>query len=236
MALKITAHKNHLPTSTKPFVFRSGSSDIIEYREFLDIMAKGRTTLTKPDIAGVMELYSEELLKQLADGKTVKLNEGSYYVCASGCLNSLEESFRPDLDGGHQLRIHFRPDRAFETQLFKEIRISREEERDGSAPSIRTTLDADLGTMNSVLLGGVLKICGLRLRFAKENPLEGLFLIDTSGTETRCLRYFELRPSAVLAEVPNTLVAGPYTLALRSLEFGAHIREGRYEGLVIASN
>ena len=72
MALKIAVVKNHLPNKASPYFIRSGTSDVVEFDRFVEIMAEGRTTLSQTDIVAAMQLYKEELQKQLSEGKTVK--------------------------------------------------------------------------------------------------------------------------------------------------------------------
>ncbi len=95
MALKIAVLKNFLPNCPSPFMVRSDSSDVVEFERFIEIMAAGRTTLSKTDIMAAMQLYKEELQKQLVEGKTIKTPTSSFYLSAAGSMNSLDE--RPDL-------------------------------------------------------------------------------------------------------------------------------------------
>ena len=64
MALKIAVLKNFLKTSKSPYVVRSDSSEVVEYDQFVELMAGGRTALSKIEILGAMQLYKEELQKQ----------------------------------------------------------------------------------------------------------------------------------------------------------------------------
>jgi hypothetical protein len=54
MALKISVIKNPLPHCRKPFCVRSETTDIVEFDRFVDIMSKGRTTLSRTDILAAM--------------------------------------------------------------------------------------------------------------------------------------------------------------------------------------
>src|SRR5208283_6057091 len=103
------------PNSTSPFIVRSSSSDAIEFDRFVEIMASGRTTLSQTDILAAMQLYKEELQRQLIEGKTVKTPTGSFYMSARGSMSSLFEPFLPqDKTKNHAVRLHHRPERVFE--------------------------------------------------------------------------------------------------------------------------
>jgi hypothetical protein len=113
MSLLVVPLKNHLQTSSNPFYVHTTWSDTVEYDDLVDIMASGRTTLTKPDITGCLELFAEELMKLVADGKYVKTRIGSFYLCAMGKLDSADQAFTPrEGANSHDLRLRFRPDRS----------------------------------------------------------------------------------------------------------------------------
>ena len=50
MALKIAVLKNSLKTSKSPYVVRSDSSEVVEYDQFVELMAGGRTSLSQIEI------------------------------------------------------------------------------------------------------------------------------------------------------------------------------------------
>jgi hypothetical protein len=201
----------------------------------VDIMAKGRTTLTKTDIVAAMQLYGEELQKQLAEGRTVKTPAGSFYLCASGSLVSLDESFTPGLqDRNHALRIHYRPDREFEAAVRGGVRLVRGELLDIAAPQPRSFQSASSGSFDATKPGDILQIRGFRLKFDPKNLEEGVFFLSSSGTEARSSLYPQILPKTIFAGAPAGLAAGSYALAIRSLLGGKELREGRLEGLIVA--
>ena len=95
MALKIAVLKTFLPNCPSPYIVRSASSELVEFDRFVDFMAEGRTTLSRIDILAAMQLFKEELQKQLAEGKTVKTPIGSFYMSAAGSMGSLDEPYLP---------------------------------------------------------------------------------------------------------------------------------------------
>ena len=143
MALKIAVLKNFLKTCPSPFVVRSDSSDVVEYERFVEIMAAGRTALSQIEILGAMQLYKEELQKQLAEGKTVKTPTGSFYMSAAGSMESIDESYLPnDQTNNHAVRLHHKPDSAFENSILLGLKIVREERPNLAIPSLRAVLAA----------------------------------------------------------------------------------------------
>ena len=236
MALKISVIKNCLPTCTSPFIVRSGSSDVIEFARFVDLMAKGRTTLTKTDILAAMQLYKEELIRQLAEGKTVKTPTGSFYLCAAGSLGSIDEAFTPaDRTNNHEVRLHHRADRAFEDSALDGLKIVREERPDLSSPCLRSAQAAGEDDSSGLCAGALLRLKGTRLRFDPKEASQGVFFIAESGAQTRSPLYPMILPGTVLAGVPESLAPGSYAVALRAVVNGKDLRESRLEGLVLAS-
>ncbi len=95
MALTIRAMRNNLGTSESPYYALASWSDVVESEDFIDRMAKGRTTLSKTDIVAVFQLAREELVRLLAEGCYVKTPLGAALPIASGRFRSQKESFSP---------------------------------------------------------------------------------------------------------------------------------------------
>jgi hypothetical protein len=126
MALKIAVVKSYLPVCPSPYIVRSSSSDVVEYERLVDLMASGRTTLSKTDILAAMRLYKEEIQRQPAEGRTVKTPTGSFFLSTSGRMGPLDEPFLPGCkENGHGIRLHHRPDRDLERDILGEPREAR---------------------------------------------------------------------------------------------------------------
>jgi hypothetical protein len=187
MSLLVVPLKSTLATSPSPYHVHTEWSDTVEYEKLVDIMATGRTTLTKPDIAGCLQLFTEEIAKLVADGKYVKTTLGAFYLCASGNLDSPDQDFAPGKgDGSHALRLHFRPARDFEAELRAKAAVERGKNYDRRTPVIYKALSVKSEADMSSGAGDFLRIEGQRLKFDKANAAEGLFFVN--GTETSTQR------------------------------------------------
>jgi len=235
MALKIAVLKTFLPNCRCPYVVRSSSSDMVKFDSFIEIMAAGRTTLSQIDILAAMQLFKEELQRQLVEGKTVKTPIGSFYMSAAGSMASLDEPYLPkDLTNNHELRLHHRAERAFEESIADAIEISREERPNLSVPNLCAVLAA--GEVSGLIRpGGMVRIKGLRLRFDPLASDQGVFFVDAAGAETRSPFYPLILPGTVLASVPEALVPGAYAIVLRAAVNGRDVREARLEGVAISA-
>ena len=236
MALKIAVVKNYLPACPSPFIVRSESSDVIEFDKLVDIMAKSNTTLTRPDIFASMDLYKQVLVNQLAEGKAVKTPTGSFFLCASGSMETIDDSFLPRRrENNHDVRLHHRPDRDLENDIVSQLRIVKEERVNLGVPCLRTALAAGEPDSNSIRAGGIVAVRGLRLRFDPADQTQGLFFVDATGVEFRAPYYPLILPGTVMAGVPATLAAGVYSLALRAAVNGKDVREAALENVTITA-
>ena len=228
MSLSITSLKNHLPSSPASYLVRSSCTDLISYDELVDFMAKGRTTLTKPDIAGCVELFCEEIVRLVEDGKYVKTPLGGFFLCASGTLSKADDPFTPGAAGSdHGLRLHFRPERALSKEILAEARLGRSLLADRSAPFLLRARALRGDTEGRAKAGDFVRIEGKRLDFDASNESVGVFFLN--GKESRSEFYVSVRPGAVIAEVPPGLEAGSYCLAVRSMPNGRDVKEGKFE-------
>jgi hypothetical protein len=236
MSLKISIRKNTLPACPSPFIVRSDSSEMVEFDKFVAIMAQGRTTLSKTEILACMQLYMEELEKQLVEGRTVKTPTGSFFLCAAGSLESVDDAFLPrDPSSGHEVRLHHRPERSFEESILSRLEIVREEKVDLAVPRIMTVLTAGDDPLSALLPGGMIQVKGSRLRFDPKEARQGVFFIAQSGAEERSPFCPMIQPGVVLASLPASLPVGTYAVALRATVNGHDLREARFEGLIVGT-
>lgn len=234
MPLKITLRNNHLSACPKAFVIRSVLSATVDWEAFAEVMAKGRTALSKIEIIGAMQLFMEEISKLLADGKAVKTPVGLFYLCAGGSMDSPQEDFLPsDKSTNHDLRIHFRPEVGFEKQVAESAQLIRSDITDQAAPKVRSAFSSETSQLGITKAGDILNVYGYNLKFDRANEREGLFFVDGTGTETRATIYSQILPKTIAASVPAGLSPGSYSLAVRSLANGKTLREGRLEGLTV---
>ena len=214
---------------------RSGSSDVIEFDRFLEIMSKGRTTLSQTDLAAAMQLYKEELQKQLSEGKTVKTPTGSFYLSAGGSLDSVDEAYLPDVQtNNHEVRLHHKTEKDFEQSVLAELRIVREEGPDLSSPLV-LCVQAAGSADEAVKAGGIVSIRGRRLRFDSKEATQGVFFVGESGAEARSPFYPLIMPSSLMASVPESLAAGTYSIVVRAAVNGKDLRDAWFDGVVLSA-
>jgi len=239
MSLSIVVKKNAFPAAQNPYFVRSANSDLVDFEDFVAEMADGRTTLSQRDIIAAIQLAKEKLVRSLAQGASIKLPFGTFFLCASGTMSSLEDSFLPsDASNDHELRVHFRPSSDFEDQIRAAVRVVRVEPVDRMSPVPRSIVSAAGSEPGKAKPGDIVDIRGLRLKFDPANAQEGVFFVGASagaGGEARAELYPLVQPRTIIAAMPPALPEGSYSVVIRSLAGGTTLREGRLEGFVVAN-
>lgn len=228
MSLSIVYRRNTLATCKAPFVIHSACADTVTMDELVDEMASAKSTMSRADFACAMEVLAATIAKLVADGKFVQMLLGSFYLSASGTLDTADQPFTPRAENSnHDLQLHFRPNRALGARLIAMAKLERSVHTDKCSPYLVTARTVRTKTQNVGNAGELLRIEGERLAFDDGNEATGLFFVN--GKETRADYYVVVKPGLVIAEIPATLPSGQYTLVIRSMADSARIREGRHE-------
>jgi nucleoid DNA-binding protein len=226
---------NYLKTCAQPYLARSSCSDTLEVEELVDLMAKGRTTLSKPDITGCLQLFLEEVIEQVAEGKHVKTPFGSFYLSASGRFELKNQPFTPgegNLDHGFTLR--FRTNKAVEAKIISQARWERIETFDTSAAAVDQVTVVGRPAGENAQAGDTIRITGRRLKFDPADGAVGVFLESASGSY-RAAVYADIAPSRIIATLPADVSAGEYDLVVVTMPNGKDLKNGYYsKPLVIA--
>lgn len=223
MSLNVSALKNYLRTCDKAYLVHTGHAATVDYRGLLKRLASGRTTITMPDALAVIELLWMELRKALASGEIVKLPFGSFYLCASGTFDQADQPFvYGDKAHGHDIRLHFRPNRTEEMALAAETEVERGQIYDKQAPVLIRAASASSGEHLTGERGDYLALTGQRLKFDKTREDLGVWYLN--GSEHRAARYATVTPGTVIAQVPPELEAGQYRVVVRTSPNGKDLK------------
>ncbi len=224
--LRVSAVQNYLPAVNKPYVVHTAYKETIGFDGLINRMASGRTTITKPDLAGAFELLSEELHKAVAEGYVVKLPFGSFYLSASGTFDRLDEPFVYGQEGSnHDLRLHFRANRAEEIDIARDARIQRELYQDKTTPIVFSATSIQTEEALVATRGDFFRIEGNHLKFDKTNAELGVWF--KNGEEHRSAVYATINPGTVIAQIPQDLPPGQYSLIIRTAPNDKDIKESR---------
>jgi hypothetical protein len=180
--------------------------------QIAELMLKRGSLLTKADILAVLEVYRAVILDLIEEGNAITTPLVNISPSISGVFEGATDSFTParhktniNINSGIDLR-----------KVASRIKTEKVQVAD-PVPYIIEVKDIVSGTVNeSLTSGGVVQLRGSRLRFIAENPANGIFLIPESGAEIKLTVIAENKPARLMALLPADLIAGSYTLEVRT--------------------
>lgn len=230
--LNITSQKCYLPGCKTPFNVRSYCSEIIEVDELINIMAGGRTTLSKTDIEAVMRLLFEDVQDLVSKGYYVKTPIGNLYLNAKGTMNSEEENFEPNsANTDHKISLHYRSNSEFEDLCVKNAKFKRTEKITLNEPKIITVESPGKSLSNSLAAGSTIIIKGKRLSFVVDSVEDGVFLKNETDT-VKCENYSVIKPSMIVAQIPESIKSGTYNISVYSSKLTKEIKESKHKEVI----
>lgn len=230
--LKVTSQRCYLPASKTPFVIRSYCSETIEVNELIDIMATGRTTLSKTDIEAVMRLLFEEVQDLICKGYYVKTPIGNLYLNTSGSLVTEDEPFCPnDMNNNHEIKLHYRNNPELEELCVKNAKYERIEKLTLNSPKISLVECIGNKDLSKLKAGDAIIIKGKRLNFKKDEEFNGVLL--KNETDSYLLTEYSLiKPSMIIAQLPKDIKIGNYEISVCSTRLTKEVKENTYNEMI----
>ncbi|HPE90530.1 MAG TPA: DNA-binding domain-containing protein [Spirochaetia bacterium] len=228
MPLIVGLRDNTLVGRKESYRFHSRCSGSVDLEGLVELMAEGRTTVTKPDIRAVLELFGQTVAELAADGRSVKTPLGSFYVSAAGTADAPGARFTPRDEGsGHRLRLRFRPDRGYEARIAERATVRRDEVSWRLFPRPDNLSQADGSAKEAASPGDILRLKGAYLAFDRGDPRQGVFLTRADGSAAyRSTGYIEVRPRCIVFQLPLSIPPGDYGLAVTAATKAGVLRSG----------
>lgn len=181
--------------------------------EIIDLMMRRGTTLTRADVAAVLQVYTEVVGELTADGSAVNTPLFNTSFSVSGVFTSMSDSFDK---ARHTVSVNINAGTALR-EAVKSVKTEKTESAN-TDPYITETTDVVSGAMNSVLTaGGILRLVGSRLKFDAADAGQGVFLVPESGGEAvRCGVVAENKPARVMVMIPADIAGGTYYAEVRT--------------------
>ncbi len=198
--------------------------------EIIDLMTRRGTTLTKADVAAVLQVYTEVVGELTADGSAVNTPLFNTSFSVSGVFSGMADSFDKSR---HTVSVNINAG----TTLREAVKSVRTEKTEGANtdPYITEAADVVSGAVNSVLTaGGILRLAGSRLKFDAADEGQGVFLVpEGAGAAVRCGVVAENKPARVMVMVPADIAPGAYYAEVRSRfmgnsQAGKTLKTGRF--------
>ena len=181
--------------------------------EVIDLMMRRGTTLTRADVAAVLQVYTEVVGELTADGSAVNAPLFNTSFSVSGVFNGMSDSFDK---ARHTVSVNVNAG----TALREAVKSVKTEKTEGAntGPYITEATDVVSGAVNSaVTAGGILRLTGSRLKFNAADTAQGVVLVPESGGEAvRCAVVAENKPARVMVMIPADIAPGAYYAEVRT--------------------
>jgi hypothetical protein len=195
------------PSDYKAIVETSRSNTI---DDVIKMMLKRGTSMTKTDILAVLNLYDLVVADLVAEGKPINLPLFTGAPSITGVFNGPADVFDP---ARHAIRYNLNPGLLLR-EAIQRIPIEKTAPVE-NLPIIEQYLDVASQKANDVLTpGDIGELQGSRIGFDAADAEQGIWFVDTNGTETKVSSLAMNKPSKLIFKVP-ALVAGEYELVLR---------------------
>ena len=210
--LKYTLRENLLTAA--PDDFMAQVQDVRSYTldEIIDAMMQKGSTLTRADVAAVLQIYGEVCASLIADGCALNTPLMNTALSISGVFNGANDAFDKKR---HAVNLNMTAGTALKAALGK---IKCEKTGTTSTdPYINEVKDVVSGKVNEVLTkGGVVQITGSRLKFDQKDTAQGIFFVPETGAPVRAAVIAENKPARLMAIIPADLAAGTYYIEVRT--------------------
>ena len=214
--LKYALRENLLTPA--PDDFMAQVQDVRSYTldEIIDAMMQKGSTLTRADVAAVLQIYGEVCASIIADGSALNTPLMNTSLSISGVFNGANDSFDKKR---HTVNLNITAGTALKAALGK---IKCEKTGTTSTdPYINEVKDIVSGTVNAELTkGAVVQITGSRLKFDAKDAAQGIFFVPETGAPVRAAVIAENKPARLMAIIPADLEAGTYYIEVRSKHSG----------------
>ena len=235
--LKYALRENLLTAA--PDDFMAQVQDVRSYTldEIIDAMMQKGSTLTRADVAAVLQIYGEVCASVIADGAALNTPLMNTALSISGVFNGASDSFDKKR---HAVNLNITAG----TLLRDAVTKVKCEKTEGAStdPYITEVTDIVTGTVNTTLTkGGVVQLVGSRLKFDAKDAAQGIFFVPETGAPVRAAVIAENKPARLMAIIPADLAAGTYYIEVRTKilegnKSGKTLKTGRFnKALTVAA-
>ena len=185
----------------------------VNIEELADRIVRPGSTVTKAEFLAMYEELGAEMVKAVLRGESVVTDIVTLRATLTGVWTSAQDTFDPTR---HHGRVRMSPGIRLR-RAEAEMAFTLERPQDQSAPLPDRLEDFTSASINGTLTkGGVVRLTGSKLKYDPADPAQGVFLVKSTGAETRITNVKDNKPSAQLLLLPANLTAGTYRLEVRT--------------------
>ena len=208
--LKYCLRENLLTAKPDDYMAQITDSQVFTLDDIIDRMVKRGTTVTRTDLAALMQLYTQECTYIVEEGGTLNTSLINTSFSISGVFDGADDSF----DGKrHSVNLNINAGTALKEALTK-VKASKAETV-STDPFITAVTDKLNGTTDTIKTGSVMEILGSRLKFDAKDEEQGVFAVSGT-TAVRCASVIENKPARLIVLLDATVPAGDFTLEVRT--------------------
>lgn len=201
----------------------------ITQKDLIDMIVKRNTTVTKQEVAAVLEHLEEVVMDNLQMGFRVQTGLFTISVGVRGSFDAMEDEFDPER---HKTVINVRTSPG----LKKLARAGLAVEKMGPTlpqPSLFSIFDYDSKTTNfQVTPGNVASLTGNNFQIDPEDENQGIyFLSDANPEGAKVENIVHSTKTKLVFTIPSSLTSGNYKVQVRC-GFGEALRDSTMKALV----
>ena len=211
MAMKYYLQPNPITPDPNDQSARVMASNVLNFEDIVQEARRRGTTLTETDLRAAGNLIFETIAYALAQGNNVNTPLANFKGSITGVFTNATDSFDPTR---HTVKAVISQG----TMLSEQMANATLEKvlQSQPSPTLIEYFDVNSQTANAKLTpGGIGQVVGEELKFDPANAAEGIFLIDTGGTETKIAILATRTEGKLVFSVPTGLAPGNYTLEVR---------------------
>jgi|SaaInl7_200m_RNA_FD_contig_31_2413020_length_980_multi_10_in_0_out_0_1 hypothetical protein len=222
----LTADPNDYRAMVQP-MGTAGDAEVIQR------MIEQGSTVNRPDILAALEDYYSAVESLVMEGFNVNTPLANFKTSIKGVFDSQADNFDP---GRHQLRARISAGARLRS-VISERGSTQKQETFKPRPNPVEFSDINSAERNSVLTpGGMAQLIGHRLKFDPVEADQGIFFIAADATETKVTIVGGNKPAELMFLIPDTLVAGDYTLEVRAtIHDASDVRLGSLDAVLTVS-
>jgi len=226
MTINYAVYKNNMTDEPSAYRATIRSRDTCDMEQVIDRIIQQGSTVTRADIASVLEDYQIAVENLLLEGNRVNTPLANFQTSIRGTFAGKLDTFDANR---HELRAAVSPGRRLRSAILKRARVSKQEATTPS-PNPEQYVDLDSDEIDGLITpGGMGQLIGHRLKFDAAEPAQGIFFVDAYGDEARVQVVGRNMPGDLMFKVPADLAAGSYHLEVRAAFGDETVRSGSLE-------
>ena len=187
----------------------------LDTNEFLGNVIGMGSTLTMGDLKAAVEMINTGLQTEINRGNRVRLPWGVYYPSIRGSMEHAEGQYQ---SGRNKFVAKVTIPKAY-TKSLSENGVPVKVRGGERNPVLKRLLDQVYDVANLVITShSIASLKGSDLKFNKNDPQQGVFLVDEKGVKTRSPFYADITEQRVLFVVPQLEQGKTYRVCLKTLD------------------